>query len=144
MRRYTHGPAIRAVDSCARSGQISAHAAGQAWQKPAAAHVGEEANACFRHGESCSLSRDAIPRGKGYANAATHCDAVDECHNGLFIDEQQMVHPVFVEIKAFSLDTVGLGAVRQQANIAEIGSAHVRTPVTNSHLVCSLLLEKKK
>src|SRR3546814_4246659 len=29
-----------------------------------------------------------------------------------------MVHPVFVEIKAFSLDTVGLGAVRQQANIA--------------------------
>src|SRR3546814_10318946 len=77
-----------------------------------------EANACFRHGESCPLSRDAIPRGKGYANAATHRDAVDECHNGLFIDEQQMVHPVFVEIKAFGLDTVGLGAVRQQANIA--------------------------
>src|SRR3546814_3188162 len=73
MCRYTHGPAIRAVDSCARSGQISAHAAGQAWQKPAAAHVGEEANACFRHGESCPLRRDAIPRRKGYANAATHC-----------------------------------------------------------------------
>src|SRR3546814_14909332 len=113
MRRYTYGPAIRAVDAGARSGQISAHAAGQAWQKPAAVHVGEEANACFRHGESCPLRRDAIPRRKGYANAATHCDAVDECHNGLFIDEQQMVHPVFVEIKAFSLDTVGLGAVRQ-------------------------------
>src|SRR3546814_5748985 len=64
MRRYTHGPAIRAVDSCARSGQISAHAAGQAWQKPADAHVGEEANACFRHGESCPLRRDAIPRRK--------------------------------------------------------------------------------
>src|SRR3546814_13569989 len=29
-----------------------------------------------------------------------------------------MVQPVFVEIKAFSPDTVGLGAVRQQANIA--------------------------
>src|SRR3546814_9823987 len=26
----------------------------------------------------------------------------------------------------------------------EIGSAHVRTPVTNAHLVCRLLLEKKK
>src|SRR3546814_5171976 len=27
---------------------------------------------------------------------------------------------------------------------AEIGRAHVRTPVTNAHLVCRLLLEKKK
>src|SRR3546814_9247970 len=26
---------------------------------------------------------------------------------------------------------------------AEIGSAHVRTPVTNAHLVCRLLLQKK-
>src|SRR3546814_10572575 len=28
--------------------------------------------------------------------------------------------------------------------VAEIGRAHVRTPVTNAHLVCRLLLEKKK
>src|SRR3546814_5867516 len=28
--------------------------------------------------------------------------------------------------------------------IEEIGRAHVCTPVTNAHLVCSLLLEKKK
>src|SRR3546814_2971519 len=68
----------------------SSDLAGQAWQKPAAAHVGEEANACFRHGESCSLSRDAIPRGKGYANAATHCDAVDKCHNGLRSEERRV------------------------------------------------------
>src|SRR3546814_5848177 len=27
---------------------------------------------------------------------------------------------------------------------AEIGTAHVRTPVTNAYLVCRLLLEKKK
>src|SRR3546814_3655597 len=27
---------------------------------------------------------------------------------------------------------------------AQIGRAHVRTPVTNAHLVCRLLLEKKK
>src|SRR3546814_5383814 len=26
----------------------------------------------------------------------------------------------------------------------ELGRAHVRTPVTNAHLVCSLLLEKQK
>src|SRR3546814_7434326 len=28
--------------------------------------------------------------------------------------------------------------------LAEIGRAHVGTPVTNAHLVCRLLLEKKK
>src|SRR3546814_1682857 len=27
---------------------------------------------------------------------------------------------------------------------SEIGRAHVRTPVTNAHLVCRLMLEKKK
>src|SRR3546814_1764443 len=30
------------------------------------------------------------------------------------------------------------------SNIVQIGSAHVCTPVTNAHLVCRLLLEKKK
>src|SRR3546814_10753224 len=29
-------------------------------------------------------------------------------------------------------------------NVGEIGRAHVWTPVTNAHLVCRLLLEKKK
>src|SRR3546814_2341712 len=72
IRRHTRCALVTGVQTCALP-------------------IWEEANACFRHGESCSLSRDAIPRGKGYANAATHCDAVDECHNGLFIDEQQMV-----------------------------------------------------
>src|SRR3546814_6967791 len=37
--------------------------------------------------------------------------------------------------------TKGLGA---GANPEEIGRAHVCTPVTNAHLVCRLLLEKKK
>src|SRR3546814_2198912 len=31
-----------------------------------------------------------------------------------------------------------------EANDAEIGRAHVRTPVTNAHNVCRLLLEKNK
>src|SRR3546814_8397621 len=30
------------------------------------------------------------------------------------------------------------------AFVLKIGRAHVRTPVTNAHLVCRLLLEKKK
>src|SRR3546814_6573561 len=36
------------------------------------------------------------------------------------------------------------GAPERLAGAAEIGSAHVCTPVTNAHLVCRLLLEKKK
>src|SRR3546814_6994992 len=36
------------------------------------------------------------------------------------------------------------GSVPRPAWFAEIGRAHVWTPVTNAHLVCRLLLEKKK
>src|SRR3546814_4677516 len=38
------------------------------------------------------------------------------------------------------LGPVGGAGLRHQ----QIGRAHVRTPVTNAHLVCRLLLEKKK
>src|SRR3546814_3659088 len=31
-----------------------------------------------------------------------------------------------------------------ELELKQIGRAHVRTPVTNAHLVCRLLLEKKK
>src|SRR3546814_5157083 len=34
--------------------------------------------------------------------------------------------------------------VRDMGEDQEIGRAHVRTPVTNAHLVCRLLLEKQK
>src|SRR3546814_10077927 len=41
-----------------------------------------------------------------------------------------------------------IASVRQRAAAAfvpkEIGRAHVRTPVTNTHLVCRQLLDKKK
>src|SRR3546814_3888619 len=41
------------------------------------------------------------------------------------------------------LDEHTLAALRRRAAIIEIGRAHVCTPVTNAHLVCRLLLEKK-
>src|SRR3546814_10509769 len=44
-------------------------------------------------------------------------------------------------------DGVHLGEIRhigEPDRRAEIGRAHVCTPVTNAHLVCRLLLEKKK
>src|SRR3546814_5523964 len=37
----------------------------------------------------------------------------------------------------------GAAAETLQHDIREIGRAHVRIPVTNAHLVCRLLLEKK-
>src|SRR3546814_10489003 len=46
--------------------------------------------------------------------------------------------------------TEGLSDIQSSINFRgpatqpEIGRAHVRTPVTNAHLVCRLLLEKKK
>src|SRR3546814_10407270 len=36
------------------------------------------------------------------------------------------------------------GRLDRGADTAKIGRAHVRTPVTHAHLVCRLLLEKKK
>src|SRR3546814_5730420 len=37
-----------------------------------------------------------------------------------------------------------IGLVAEFSLEQEIGRAHVRTPVTNAHLVCRLLLDKKK
>src|SRR3546814_10433459 len=39
---------------------------------------------------------------------------------------------------------IGMGVLPLQFPPGEIGRAHVCTPVTNAHLVCRLLLEKKK
>src|SRR3546814_6042227 len=47
---------------------------------------------------------------------------------------------------AGGIDEVESGFARvsdQIARFPEIGRAHVRTPVTNAHLVCIILLEKK-
>src|SRR3546814_10236140 len=38
----------------------------------------------------------------------------------------------------------GCGGGRDKKKRPEIGRAHVCTPVTNAHLVCRILLEKKK
>src|SRR3546814_9307609 len=44
-----------------------------------------------------------------------------------------------------ALNGVGVGvAAHVLVNAVKIGRAHVCTPVTNAHLVCRLLLEKKK
>src|SRR3546814_1687246 len=42
------------------------------------------------------------------------------------------------------LDPITCTAINALINQVQIGRAHVCTPVTNAHLVCRLLLEKKK
>src|SRR3546814_10556439 len=41
-------------------------------------------------------------------------------------------------------DSGTMGVAFDSTLLVKIGRAHVRTPVTNAHLVCRLLLEKKK
>src|SRR3546814_10798505 len=45
----------------------------------------------------------------------------------------------YVALDTFAYDSAG----RIYYQVNEIGRAHVGTPVTNAHLVCRLLLEKK-
>src|SRR3546814_6891708 len=51
--------------------------------------------------------------------------------------------PEVVAVVAAVVFVVG-GIVVAPAGLVQIGRAHVRTPGTNAHLVCRLLLEKKK
>src|SRR3546814_5822983 len=48
------------------------------------------------------------------------------------------------DVEDESLDVSERRSFARRPAAAEIGRAHVRTPVTNAHLVCRLLLEKKK
>src|SRR3546814_6370592 len=47
------------------------------------------------------------------------------------------------EVSRETADTAGSHPSRRRTH-KQIGRAHVLTPVTNAHLVCRLLLEKKK
>ena len=63
---------------------------------PAAAHVREQADARFRHGEPGVLGRDAELAGQRYAHAAAHGDAVHESHDGLFVSEHLVIELILV------------------------------------------------
>src|SRR3546814_3959837 len=54
---------------------------------------------------------------------------------------RSMFEPAVVAFLTSLRDEGRLGAT---GSVGEIGRAHVGTPVTNAHLVCRLLLEKKK
>src|SRR3546814_6335277 len=49
-----------------------------------------------------------------------------------------------LSMQSHSLDLTDAAGALQMAANREIGRSHVCNPVTNSHLICRLLLEKKK
>src|SRR3546814_9251994 len=53
-------------------------------------------------------------------------------------------HRIWRLSKSLGRDIPGFTPRRRHTARSEIGRAHVCTPVTNAHLVCRLLLEKKK
>src|SRR3546814_1382856 len=73
-----------------------------------------------------------------------------------FNNNERVTGTIFGRVKGgFTVDLSGAVAflpgsqvdirpVRDVSPLMEIGRAHVCTPVTNAHLVCRLLLEKKK
>src|SRR3546814_7349735 len=75
------------------------------------------------------------------------------CLDGVYVEHRPpgrfyraapaMLGAILVDQTAYGA-TCGIVNTGDAARTDEIGRAHVRTPVTNAHLVCRLLLEKKK
>src|SRR3546814_8272389 len=90
----------------------------------------------------CSSDLVDVHQDRGHRRIAQQqLEAVRDLRAGRF---RAHVHEVG-RLAALLLQQVDRGE-RQAGAIHhdEIGRAHVRTPVTNAHLVCRLLLEKKK
>jgi hypothetical protein len=65
-------------------------------QQPCAADIGDETDACFRHGEPGTLRDNPVASMTGEADAAAHDDAVLERDIGLRVAADQGVDLVFV------------------------------------------------
>ena len=79
---------------------------GQARQIPAAADVGEQADARLGHGEARVLGRDAEVARQRDADAAAHRDPVHDRDGRLGVGEQQMVEAIFGEEEALGVRRV--------------------------------------
>ncbi len=85
---------------------------------PAAADVGEEADAGLRHGEGGPLGGDAPPRRRRDADPAAHGDPVHHRDDRLGIGEEQVVEAVFGE-EEFARRRAALPrAVGEKADVA--------------------------
>src|SRR3546814_9229161 len=102
------------------------------------------------------LGRDTIFGGLRNPDPAAHGDAIHEGGDGLWISEEQMVEAIFGVEEGPRFLAVLRAAFREHADVAAGAEAAALAmvdedrkstrlnPVTNAHLVCRLLLEKKK
>src|SRR3546814_3074423 len=75
------------------------------------------------------------------------CDRPRGCVDVVIIEDQSRRFAAELERAAgdpIAADRADPSTGRGRPGKGEIGRAHVRTPVTNAHLVCRLLLAKKK
>src|SRR3546814_6885500 len=85
-------------------------------------------------------------RGPVLSNVEPHLNALTLNH---IYDGFKQLIPISLFVVVFGV-AFGLAAAQTGLSdtsavlMSKIGRAHVRTPVTNAHLVCRLLLEKKK
>ena len=87
---------IGCVHGRARQAQEQAAAPRHAAQEPAAAHVGEQANRNFRHGDARAFRHHAVAGAGHQAQAATHDDAAAPHQQRFHIRMDAVVEPVFL------------------------------------------------
>ncbi len=118
--RCEPGPkAFRPVEPRAGERQELSQPTAKPRKMPSAAHIGEQANARFRHGKAGIFRRNAEFARLRDAHAAAHGDAVHESHDRLFIGEHLMVELVLVmkELAAGYAAIIERG-IAQQVDVA--------------------------
>jgi len=87
---------VAALQSAPSQAQHDAHVLVHSGQNVTAAHVAEQPDGGFRHGEQCLLGSHPVLAVHGYANAAAHRNAVDQRDEGDFVLADHAVHRVLV------------------------------------------------
>jgi len=99
--------------------QIFADAPRRAGQQPAAADIGDQADAGFGHGDLGGIADDPVAGMAADADAAAHDEALHEGQDGLGVIGDGRIHAVFVEEEARALGVIaGAASMIDGGNIA--------------------------
>ena len=116
------GDPVTDPEALAGQGTIGSKFARHARQKPRRADVGKETNADLRHGEGEPVARDTMRAMYGYAHAAAHRNAVDQCNVRLAIVLDRRVQRIFVAPELQRLLVASrLAQIVERANVAPSG-----------------------